>query len=386
MGAHERLIELDLAEVLSGRRPPDLTDRALAQLMAAEDCRTVPAGPEHRPHAVSDSAGALPANEPGTWLPPFRRVAELALVCGVLGLCAWLLWPEADSPAVVPDSGQSPAANGPMPEPSPLPPVSPLRQWALQGVRLQGVFVLDSEVECTRLVYGWKPRDIDWSNHMLVVAAAPVGQGASWSCELQPRESRIAHLEIVAQQAPGQEGLLSAAVFELPRAEYEFSARVTMRRSGQPELMVNTPVWRLLEVALGIGTGTADRRAELVRKPADWARLLTAGELPGGTRLARPVSQLAGTAGKVDDDWADTDHDILAVCAGEYPASLWGHLLYEGVPGRRRLTFWKEAMGDAPPSGILLLVKLPRESGTLIVDLYGNEPATNPPQLIEIQR
>ena len=32
------------------------------------------------------------------------------------------------------------------------------------------------------------------------------------------------------------------------------------------------------------------------------------------------------------------------------------------------------------------LVKLPRESGALVVDLYGNEPVTNPPQLIQIQR
>lgn len=386
MDAHERLIELDLVEVLSGSRPPDLTDRALARWMAAEDCRTVPAGPEHRPHAVSDSAGALPGHDLTPWAPRLRRFAEVALVCGVLGLCAWLLWPRAGNPGAVPDAGQSPVANGPVPEPSPEPPVSPLRQWALQGVRLQGVFVLESEIECARLVYGWKPRDVDWLNHMLVVAAAPVGQGASWSCELQPRQNRMAHLEIVAQQAPAQEGLLSAAVFEMPRAEYDFSARMTVRRNGQPELLVNTQVWRLLEVALGIGTGTVDRKAELVRSPGDWARLLTAGELPGGTRLARPVSQLAGMAGKVDDGWADTGHDILAVCAGEYPASLWGHLLYEGVPGRRRLTFWKEAMGDAPPSGILLLVKLPRESGALVVDLYGNEPAANPPQLIEIQR
>jgi len=388
MSIHERLVELDLIELLSGVRPPDLTARVLARLKADEDCRTVPAGPENRPHAVSESAGALPGQPLPSRVPRVRRLAELVLVCGVLGLCAWLLWPQPDPAPGTNSSSAVAPANEPQPQlpPEPAPPVAPLRQWALAGVDLQGVFILESAADCARLSRALDPKLVDWQRNMLIVACAPVGDGSGWNCELQPRAKAMAHLEIVAAQRGSGPASLSAVVFEMPRATFDYTARLTIQRNDVPELVVDTPAWRLLEVAIGVGSGVTERRAELIRTPEAWASLFTGGELPSGTRLAKPLTELGGTRDTVDDAWTDSGEDILAICAGEFPASLKGYLLYDGIPGWRRLTFWKEPMGQSKPTGLFLLVKVPREAGKLVVDLQGNEPVTIPRATIEIER
>lgn len=404
MDAHERLMEQDLRELLSGGSPPDLVAGALARLDAIEaGKRTARSESESEPHVASVTDGAHHPGQPiPSRLPRVRYLVEAACAACALAVFAWLLWPRAGetlpvgNATVASSSVKAPRndsrndiagafriddppadAGKPLPESKPEITLYAARHWPAkvlpfaQNVILSLIEEEDEEAWMMPADAEIPVPDFKTSRLLLVPMSVGTGELKVWQTSGDSARAVWRFEFIVSADTKETD---DATLIAIPRTSKPPRVEVSSHAPGQSAQYRAMEICRMAGGIGGLGLPVEKHRAVLVRGADQWKALLDKGALPGGTLLPVPLKDDESLCSPVDPAWVDPAlHDVVVVLAPpDEKLALWPMALLGGEPGERTLIVLasREPMALVP-SAKLLIFRLPRETGNLRVTVRG---------------